>query len=151
MSWRCKKEQLACELALLEALRCCDDASHVSSTRDIGLPINEPLPSARFAELDAKVHGIAEILKHIQESPIELENQSQAQDARPEHAGLSDGLKSLAAMESEARNLCNNRLLGKKVIHHLFRWWKPSSPNCDCDVQRLPETRMTEVDGRLVH
>lgn len=152
MSWRSKKEHLAYELALLEALRCHEDANYVSPTRGSSSPTNEPPSHAWSAELDEKLHEIAEILKYIQESPIELEKQSQAQGARREHAVVSGGLKQhLAAIESEARRLRINRLLGKKVTHHLFRWWKPFSPNCDCDTQRLAETRMTEVDGRLVH
>lgn len=39
---------------------------------------------------------------------------------------------------------------GEKVMNHLFRWWRPCGSNCTRGAQRLAETRVTEVDGRLV-
>lgn len=39
---------------------------------------------------------------------------------------------------------------GEKVMKQLFKWWRPYGSGCVRDMQRLGESRMTEVDGQLI-
>lgn len=188
-NWRSKRERLACEMVLLEALTCREDAAEVSK-RSGGSPADELLSPTWFAELDDKIDELARILLCLQDLPIGSQKRSYAQEARQELSDICKELRQyLAAIDDEIRRLCVHRTVDQtetephvtenpqdtyrkrqlkattsfrgfgskcgfspreKVMNRLFKWWRPCGPDCVRDAQRFAETRMTEVDGRLV-
>lgn len=184
-SWRIKKANLAMELALIEALRSCENADNASDRNGDSVPHDGSSADSFFIKLDETAHELAGILKHIEDSPSQLQEQVNKHEASREGSGISEGSRQyLVPIGNMAKRICvgGNKIKklvgpnlgnhrkeqvkasahsigsgprhylspGKKVISHVFRWWRPCDQNCDRAVERLAETRMTEVDGRLV-
>lgn len=179
-SWRTKKEHLYSEYALLEALRSRENSTDISNKRSGKPPtggllqVDETLYGI-FDMLTYSGNSTIELQQTSNEQQATRELSGSSEGPRPCLTTTGSDAKSLCvdrkAGETETeqpvgQSLVNNgqQLLlrstylqgpgSKNVLskgtNKMIRWWQPCDPICGRHTLRLAETRMTEVDGRLV-